>query len=278
MRRLLIVGCLLLLCISGIAFLGIRLASSASSPPQATATRPQGSIPSLTATITAQATANATSADSGQLICARPAIEWASLRSEAPADVLAAAECTAMFQSARHSNDPISSALNTGTIGTPALVKPYVDGTPSATVWLIPVVGPSGYPTALLEFVYDQPNHRLRAGSFMAVGNNMFYTSRTFPYISAPQATSLVRQSRHVALMAGRSPELVYFFGPDHAAVITGTAQPWTYGGDVDIDPMWRVPGADGRWYYVTPHDLRVRVASDFPISAGNPPMPQFVR
>ena len=171
-----------------------------------------------------------------------------------------------------------ASALNTGTIGTPALVKPYADGTPSATVWIIPVVGPSGYPTALLEFVYDQSNHRLRAGSFMAVGNNMFYTTHTFPYISAPQATSLVRQSRHVALMAGRSPELVYFFGPDHAALLTGTAQPWTYGGDVDIDPMWRVPGADGRWYYVTPHDLRVRVASDFPISAGNPPMPQFVR
>jgi hypothetical protein len=71
---------------------------------------------------------------------------------------------------------------------------------------------------------------------------------------------------------------LVYFFGPDHAALLTGTAQPWTYGGDIDIDPMWRVPGADGRWYYVTPHDLRVRVASDFPMSDGNPPMPQFVR
>lgn len=129
----------------------------------------------------------------------------------------------------------------------------------------------------MLEFVYDQPNHRLRAGSFMAVGNSMFYTSRPFPYISATQATSLVWQSRHVSLMAGRTPELVYFFGPDHAAVITGTALPWTYGGDVDIDPMWRVPCADGHWYYVTPHDLRVRVAGDFPMSVGNPPMPQFV-
>ncbi len=278
MRRALHIGCLLLLCILGIAFLGIRLASSASSTPQATATRPQGSIPSLTATITAQSTLNTTSAGSGQPLCAKPALEWAPLRSELPADALAAAECTAMFQRARRSDDLIASALNTGTIGTPVLVKPYVDGIPSATVWIIPVVGPSGCPTALLEFVYDQPNHRLRAGSFMAVGDNMFYTSHPFPYISAPQATSLVWQSRHVALLSDKTPELVYFFGPDHAALLTGAAQPWTYGGDIDIDPMWRVPGADGRWYYVTPHDLRVRVASDFPMSDGNPPMPQFVR
>lgn len=185
MRRLLIVGCLLLLGILGIAFLGIRLASSASSTPQATATRPQGSISSLTATITAQATANATGAVSGQPICARPALEWAPLRSELPADVLAEVECTAMFQSARHSNDPIGMALVTGTIGQPVLVTPCTSGTPMTTVWIIPVVADSGYPTAMLEFVYDHPNHRLRAGSFMAVGNNMFYTTRPFPYISA---------------------------------------------------------------------------------------------
>ncbi|HEY7340627.1 MAG TPA: hypothetical protein VH591_07090 [Ktedonobacterales bacterium] len=213
-----------------------------------------------------------------QPACPRPAIQWAPLRSESPADVLAAAECTAMFQSARHSNDPIGMALGTGTIGQPVLVAPYASGTLMTTAWVIPVDSPVGYPSAMLEFVYDRPNHRLRAGSFMAVSNNMFYTSHHFPYISATQAVSLVWQARHVSLMADRSPELVYFYGSDHLAVITGKAEAWTEGGDVTIDPMWRVPGADGRWYYVTPHVLKVRTAHDFPTMSGFPPMPQFVR
>ena len=182
-----------------------------------------------------------------------------------------------MFQSARHSNDPIGMALGTGTIGQPVLVTPYASGALMTTAWVIPVVGSMGYPMAMLEFVYDRPNHRLRAGSFMAVGNNMFYASHRFPYIDAAQATAIVWQARHVSLMDGRSPELVYFYGSDHLAVITGKAEAWTEGGDVTIDPMWRVPGADGRWYYVTPHDLKVRTARDFPTMSDVPPIPQFV-
>ncbi len=248
MRRAVIIGCLLLLGISGIAFMGIRLAVGAS---DATTPAAHSSAASPAVFSTARATANATistSATSRQPVCVSPAIEWAPLPSASPADVLAAAECTAMFQSARHSNDPIGIALGTGAIGQPVLVTPYTSGTLMATVWVIPVVGPVGYPTAMLEFVYDRPNHRLRAGSFGAVSNNMFYTSHHFPYLSATQATSLVWQTRHISLMGGRSPELVYFYSSDHLATITGNADAWTEGGDLTIDPMWRVPGADGRW------------------------------
>ncbi len=145
------------------------------------------------------------------------------------------------------------------------------------TAWVIPVADSMGYPTAMLEFAYDRPNHRLRAGSFIAVGSNMFYTSHPFPYLSAAQATALVWQARRVSLMADRSPELVYFYGSDHLAVITGSEEAWTEGGDLTTDPMWRVPGADGRWYYVTPHDLQVRTAGDFPTMSDVPPIPQFV-
>lgn len=183
-----------------------------------------------------------------------------------------------MFQSSLHSDDPIAMALRVGKVGQPVLVTPYTSGTLMDAAWVIPVVASSGYPLAMLEFVYDHLNHRLRAGSFGAVSNNMFYTSHRFPYISVTQAASLVTQARHVSLMTGRSPELVYFYGSDHQAVITGMADAWTKGGDSAIDPMWRVPGADGRWYYVTPHDMRICTAQDFPTMSGFPPIPQFVR
>lgn len=278
MRRAVIVGCLLLMGISSSVFVGIWLTIAAKGT---TKLSTYGSAASPTAFSTTWATANTTtttSATSSQSSCPRPAFEWAPLPSESSADVLAAAECTAIFQSARHSDDPIGMALSTGTLGQPALVTPYASGTIMPIAWVIPVVGPLGYPTAMLEFVYDRPNHRLRAGSFVAVSNNMFYTSHRFPFISAAQATALVWQARHVGLMAGRSPELVYFYGSDHLAVITGTAEAWTAGGDLTTDPMWRIPGADGRWYYVTPHDLRVRTAQDFPVMSGVPPVPRFIR
>lgn len=273
MRRTVIIGCLLLLGISSITVIGIYL-TTATHGTVTLASHSSTATPAMTTTT------HVTSIASGQPVCSRPAIEWAPLPSESPAAVLAAAECTAMFQSARHGDggDLISEALGSGTIGQPALIVPYTSGTLMATVWVIPVVGPVGYPTAMLEFVYDRQNHRLRAGSFMAVGNNMFYASHRFPYLSAAQATASVWQARHISLMADGSPELVYFYGSDHLAVITGNAEAWTEGGDVTIDPMWRVPGADGRWYYVTPHDLQVRTAHDFPTMSGFPPMPQFVR
>ncbi|HEY1391600.1 MAG TPA: hypothetical protein VGF38_23900 [Ktedonobacterales bacterium] len=270
MRRTVIVGCLLLLGMSSITFIGIHLATAANGA-VTLATRSSTATPAITTTI------HVASATSDQPVCSRPAIEWAPLPSESPAAVLAAAECTAMFQSARHGGDGISEELGSGTIGQPTLIVPYTSGTLMDTVWVIPVVGPAGYPTAMLEFVYDRQNHRLRAGSFMAVGNYMFYASHRFPYLSATQAMASVWRARHVSLMADRSPELVYFYGSDHLAVITGKAESWIEGGDLAIDPMWRVPGADGRWYYVTPHDMQVRTAGDFPTMSGFPPIPQFM-
>jgi len=269
MRRAVVVSSLLLVGISAIAFLGIRLAGPAI----------HTSVPTVhSSAVTPTATSNLQRATPNPLICASPAIEWASLRSESPDDVLAAAKCTTMFQSSLHSNDPIAMAMSVGKIGQPVLVTPYTSGTLMDTAWVIPVVASSGYPLAMLEFVYDHLNHRLRAGSFGAVSNNMFYTSHPFPYISATQATSLVAQARHTSLMTGMSPELVYFYGSDHQAVVTGMAAAWTEGGDSAIDPMWRVPGADGRWYYVTPHDMRIRTAQDFPTMSDFPPIPQYVR
>ena len=273
--RMFLAGCVALAGVSAIIFTGVRLAASA---PYAPTTIAQSNTPTPTVISKAQAIASARCGFAGKPACPTPDPGWVTLRSEAPADVLEAPESTIMYQSARTSHDYIAWALSTGTLEQPVLVRPYVDGAQSDTCWIIPVVSDLGYPEVFLDFVYDRPHHRLRAGSFMAVSNNMFYTSHVFPYISATKAAAMVWQARHVALIPGRSPELIYFFGVDHMALITGQAEAWTYGGDAAIDPMWRVPGADGHWYYVTLHDLRVRAAHDFSVSASDPPMPDLVK
>lgn len=206
---------------------------------------------------------------------ATAAVPWVSMRSESPADVLAAAESTTMFQSALTSGDPIGATLRTGKLGQPVLVKPYRDGTVLDTVWVIPVVTSSATPGALLEFVYDRPHRRLRAASFDAVGSGMFYASHPFPFTEATGAAAVVRQARNVSLMTGKPAELVYF-PTDHTAVLTGQSPPWTSGGDSVIDPMWHVPGGDGHWYYVT-HDMQVLRASEFPVAGTFPAMPDLV-
>jgi hypothetical protein len=223
----------------------------------------------------ATAIANARCGFANKPACPTYTVPWVSLRSESPADVLAAAESTTMFQSALTDADPIGVALRKGKLGQPALVKPYRDGTTMDTEWVIPVVSSSEAPGALLEFVYDRPHQRLRAASFIGVGSGMFYGSHPFPFIDSIGASTVVRQARNVSTMAGQAAELVYF-PTDHAAVLTGQSPPWTSGGDSVSDPMWRVPGGDGHWYYVT-HDKQVHLASEFPVDGAFPAMPQLV-
>src|SRR5258708_3261082 len=199
-----------------------------------------------------QAAANAHCNVANKPACSTRAVPWVSLRSDSPADVLTAAKSTAMFQSALASADPIGAALKAGVLGQPVLVKPYHDGTVLDTVWVIPVVSGSGSPSALLEFVYDRPHQRLRAASFDAVGNGMFYASHSFPFTDGVGACAVAHQARNVSLMTGRVAELVYF-PTDHAAVLSEQSPPWTGGGDSVLAPICRAPGRAGHRYYLTP-------------------------
>jgi hypothetical protein len=179
-----------------------------------------------------------------------------------------------MFVSASTTNDPIGVALRTGTLGQPALVKPYVENTMMDEVWVIPVVAGSGYPSALLEFVYDPAHNRIRAASFDAVGNGMFYASHPFPFVDATQAAAVVQQVRKTSVMVGQTPELIYF-PTDHQAVLAGKTT-WTGGGETVIDPIWRVPGADGHYSYVA-HSQQVYSAGEIPVASSLPVMPDLV-
>jgi hypothetical protein len=70
---------------------------------------------------------------------------------------------------------------------------------------------------------------------------------------SADHALSVVQRQHHTGLRPGAAPELVYFAG-DARAQETGKVT-WTAGGESALDPMWLIPGVDGRDYFVGASD-----------------------
>lgn len=177
-----------------------------------------------------------------------------------------------MYRSAVETQDLIGDALHQGRLAAPVLVRPYRDDVGLPEVWVIPVVNSTNIPLAMLEFVYDRPNWQIRASEFDAVTGNMFYATRPFPFVGAGAAVSAVAQQHRVALRQGHAPELIYF-PSDHMGLIMGKNS-WSSGGTAVIDPLWRVPGADGRWHYVD-HNGKAHMHGDIPVDPAYPMMPQ---
>ena len=188
----------------------------------------------------------------GKPACIRPTVFWADISSLSPSDIIAAAKSTPMYQSAATSDDVIGYALQHGNPGTPVLVKPYRSDVGMPQEWVIPIVRHDNIPLALLTFVYDPVHQRLRASEFDAVSGNMFYTSHAFPFVNATQAGTLVRQQQHTQIRAAGTgqPTLIYY-PSDHQAVVTHQNASLNIGGTAVIDPIWRITGSDGRYYYV---------------------------
>lgn len=197
-----------------------------------------------------------------------------AIKSEASADILAAAKHTRMYQSAAVDKDLIGQALRKGILAHPVLVKPYRQDVGFDQYYVIPVVGTNNIPLAMLKFVYDSGQHQICPSAFAAVTGNMFYASRPFPAVSASAAVAAVQKQYHVDAATGTTPELVYFL-PDHVGFMTGKNS-WRNGGTAAIDPIWRVAGVDGHWHYVD-HNGMVHKSKEIPTESGLPAMPDTV-
>jgi hypothetical protein len=197
--------------------------------------------------------------------------KWYSINSGSAADILSAVKCTEMFQSASQGNDLIAQALQTGTLAAPVLVKPYRSDAGLSQFWVVPVVDANNHPLALLTFFYNPQAHLIHEGEFDAVTGNMFYVNRAFPAVSANTSVSDVSNQQHAAEAQGRVPELIYFPG-DMNGFKTGKNH-WQSGGTSVIDPIWRVPGTDGKWHYVD-HNGDAHMNTEIPVDPSYQAMP----
>lgn len=196
---------------------------------------------------------------------------WYSINSGSAADILSAVKCTDMFQSASQGNDLIAQALQTGTLATPVLVKPYRGDVGLSQFWVVPVVDANNHPLALLTFFYNPQSHLIHESEFDAVTGDMFYVNHSFPAVTAPMSETDVSKQEHTAAAQGQTPELIYF-PADAVGLKTGKVQ-WQAGGTSVIDPIWRVPGTDGKWHYVD-HNGQTHKSTDLPVDPTYQAMP----
>lgn len=197
--------------------------------------------------------------------------KWYSIHTGSAADILSAVKCTDMFQCSIHGTDLIASALQRGTLATPVLVKPYRSDAGLAQFWVVPVVDQNRYPLALLTFFYEPQARLIQEGEFDAVTNDMFYVHHVFPAVTPQRAIAVVQTKQHVAAVQGRMPELVYF--PGNFADVKAGGHSWNAGGTTVIDPLWRVPGADGKWHYVD-HNGGAHLNTELPVDPTYLPAP----
>lgn len=188
---------------------------------------------------------------------------WVTVRTDSTSDVMAAIKCTPMFQSASSGNDLVARGMQHGHLATPVLVKAYRNDVGLADVWVLPVVDQNNFPLVMMTFVYDESARQLRGGELAAVTGNMFYVNHTFPFISPNAAAAATFSQHHVAMASAHAPELIYF-PPDTDGFQAGKYH-WQGGGTSYLDPIWRVPGADGRWHYVD-HDGQAHLSSELPL------------
>lgn len=196
---------------------------------------------------------------------------WFSINSGSVADILSAVKCTDMFQSATLGSDLIAHALQTGTLANPLLVKPYRNNVGLSQFWVVPVVDSNNYPLAMLTFFYNPQSRLIHEGEFDAVTGDMFYVHHTFPAVTASMSVSAVSTEQHMTAAQGQTPDLIYFPG-DLVGLETGRIH-WQEGGTSVIDPIWRVPGKDGKWHYVD-HNGHTHVNTDFPVDPSYQSMP----
>ncbi|HEX8034001.1 MAG TPA: hypothetical protein VF510_09150 [Ktedonobacterales bacterium] len=178
---------------------------------------------------------------------------WVGVKSTQSGDITAAARATRTFQSVQASQTPLGNLLRTGTLGTPVLVHAYRPTPGMLDIWVIPVLqSADAHVVALLDFAYDKGQQRLHATTFagpFSQGDPAY--GQPFPRMTMQDALTQAQNKRHISMMSGTQPQLVYF--PVDLDKTTGphaTIQ-WTGGGQFADSAIWLLRGADAKDYLV---------------------------
>lgn len=178
-----------------------------------------------------------------------PSGDWIPLRSTAAADVLAAARQSSLFQQNLAGGGDHVSDLSR--LGSPVLVRALQ---PAGAVagqypdfYVVPILNASGAATDAAELELNPAHTAINVIAIVTYGQP--HAHGAIARQTASAAVAAVGAQQHSALRPGAAARLVYF-PADAAAQETGQVT-WTGGGEFPADPIWLVPGADGRDHLV---------------------------
>lgn len=192
--------------------------------------------------------------------------DWIPLRSTAPSDVLAAARQSSLFQkNLAGSGDHVSDLSRLGQpVLVTALQPPGAATGAYPDFYVVPILDAKGQATDAAELALNPAHAAIQVVAIVTYSQpHPQGAIARMPSSAALAATS----AQHMSLRSGASPRLVYF-PADATAQETGQVT-WTSGGEYPADPIWLVPGADGRDHLVGA-DGRVYAPNQLPmVTAG---------
>lgn len=179
-------------------------------------------------------------------VAATPAGEWIPLASVSPANVIAAARRSTLFNENASSDGQVHDLSR---LGAPVLVHALQVSASHAwpDVYVIPILDASGNVVAAAEADLSADHHAIDVSAIVTFGQPR--APGHLVRLDKQQALTAIQNQRHTALRAGATADLVYFPGNADAQTLGQTH--WSGGGESPFDPMWRVPGANQQTYFV---------------------------
>ena len=194
--------------------------------------------------------------------CPESQIQWIPLASQAPGDVMAAARTSRLFGINADGRGDTPSLAN---LGTPQLVRALAPaGAPAVPDYFdLPILDANGTIIGVVLCELNRSHSAIAVIAIIQYGRPR--SSGALAEVSLQQAVSDVAAQHAVALRSGVQPQLVYF--PfDFNAQETGKLN-WVAGGESPDNPVWDIPGADGKDHFVG-SDGHVYYLNDLPIMA----------
>lgn len=192
--------------------------------------------------------------------------DWIALRSQAPADILAAARSGQLFQESPAGGG--DGAPDLSRLGTPVFVQALrpagvtTDQVPD--FYVVPVLNEAGATTDAVELELNPARSAVREIAIVTYSSPR--ASGSIAQLGEDQAVQMVASQRHITVQANIHPYLVYF-ALDPQAQFSQNAS-WTGGGALPADPIWLVPATDGQ-AYLAGNDGNVYTVAQLPQQSG---------
>ncbi len=195
----------------------------------------------------AQAQPSATATNAGTTSASLPP-GWIPLRSQAPADIIAAARQSPLFQVNRSGNGDYLTDLSH--LGTPVLVQGYppTSGVTLPDYDIIPVLdAASGSSVGAVVAELNATHTALHVQSIDTYAIPRAHGA--IAQIALPRALSALASQAHTQPLSAMPPRLVYL-NINPQGIDQGTLN-WTGGGILPDDPVWLIAGADGQQHII---------------------------